>query len=112
MAQARRKTRTARPRPKTPARVTKRKRKRARNQGHDAELIGLGLIAIGIFLSCVLWFGLNGGPVPGAVRSVLGWAAFVVPVVLVPIGALMVTRSSLVAVGPFKLGLSVTVVGL
>ncbi len=112
MAQARRTTRTARPRPKTPARVTKRKRKRARNRGHDAELIGLGLIASGIFLACVLWFGLNGGPVPGALRSVLGWAAFVAPVVLVPVGALMVTRSSLVAVGPFRLGLSVTVVGL
>ena len=34
------------------------------------------------------------------------------PVVLIPLGGLMVTRSSLVAVSPFKLGLSVTVVGL
>jgi S-DNA-T family DNA segregation ATPase FtsK/SpoIIIE len=112
MAEARRKTRTARPRPKVPARVRKRKRKRARNQSHDIELIGLGLIAIGIFFSCVLWFGLSGGPVTGASRSLLGWAAYLLPLALLPIGALMLMRSSLVAVGPFKLGVSVAVVGL
>ncbi len=112
MAQARRKTRTARPRPKTPARVTKRKRKRARNQSHDIELIGLGLIAIGIFFSCVLWFGLNGGPVTSGARSVLGWAAYLLPVALLPIGVLLITRSSLVEVGPFRLGVGVALVGL
>jgi DNA segregation ATPase FtsK/SpoIIIE, S-DNA-T family len=112
MAQARRKTRTARPRPKTPARVTKRKRKRARNHSHDIELIGLGLIAIGIFFSCVLWFGLNGGPVASGARSLLGWAAYLLPVALVPVGILLVTRSSLVEVSPFKLGLGIVLVGL
>ena len=30
----------------------------ARSAHHDAELIGLGLIAVGVFLACVLWFGL------------------------------------------------------
>ncbi len=112
MAQARRKSRTARPRPKTPARVTKRKRKRARNNSHDIELIGLGLIAIGIFFSCVLWFGLNGGPVTSGARSLLGWAAYLLPVALLPVGVLLITRSSLVEMGPFKLGLGVALVGL
>ncbi len=112
MAQARRKTRTARPRPKTPARVTKRKRKRARNRSHDIELLGLGLIAIGIFFSCVLWFGLNGGPVTSAARSLLGWAAYLLPVALLPIGVLLITRSSLVEVSPFKVGVSVALVGV
>jgi DNA segregation ATPase FtsK/SpoIIIE, S-DNA-T family len=110
MAQARRSTRPARARPKTPARVKKRRRKRTR--GHNAEFVGLGLLAVGAFLACVLWFGLSGGPVPDAVTSVIGWAAYVAPVVLIPLGGLMVTRSSLVAVSPFKLGLSVTVVGM
>ncbi len=49
---------------------------------------------------------------PDAVTSVIGWAAYGAPVVLIPLGGLMVTRSSLVAVSPFKLGLSVTVVGM
>ncbi len=111
MAQARRSTSPAKPRPKTPARIKKRRRKRSRGH-HDAEVVGLGLVAVGAFLACVLWFGLSGGPVSGAVTSVVGWAAYVAPLVLIPLGALIVTRSALVAVSPFKLGLSVTVVGL
>jgi S-DNA-T family DNA segregation ATPase FtsK/SpoIIIE len=91
--------------------VKKRRRKRAHGH-HDAELAGLAAVAVGVFLGCVLWFGLSGGPVPGAARSSIGWAAFLLPVLLVPLGALMVTRSSLVSVGPFRLGLSVTAVGL
>jgi S-DNA-T family DNA segregation ATPase FtsK/SpoIIIE len=112
MAQARRRTRTARPRPKTPARVKKRRAKKARAKHHDAELIGLGLVAIGVFLACVLWFGLNGGPVPDAATSAIGWAAYVIPLVLLPLGALMVARSSLIDVSPFKVGLAVALVGL
>jgi DNA segregation ATPase FtsK/SpoIIIE, S-DNA-T family len=111
MAQARRSTRPVKPRPKTPARIKKRRRKRTHGH-HHAELIGLGLVSIGVFLACVLWFGLSGGPVPHAVDSVIGWAAYLAPVVLIPLGTLMVTRSALVAVSPFKLGLSVTIVGL
>jgi S-DNA-T family DNA segregation ATPase FtsK/SpoIIIE len=91
--------------------VKKRRRKRAKGH-HNAELVGLGLLGLGVFLACVLWFRLSGGPVPGAMTSVIGWAAYVAPVVLIPLGALMVTRSALVAVSPFKLGLSVTIVGL
>jgi len=91
--------------------VKKRKAKRTRGH-HDAELIGLGLASLGIFLACVLWFGLSGGPVPHAVTSAIGWAAYVAPLVLLPLGALMVARSSLVAVSPFRLGLGVTAVGL
>jgi hypothetical protein len=45
--------------------VKKRRRKRAHGH-HNAELVGLGLLAFGVFLICVLWFGLSGGPVPGA----------------------------------------------
>ena len=85
----------------------------ARSGHHDAELVGLGLIAVGVFLACVLWFGLTRRPGAGCARtSAIGWAAYLAPVVLIPLGGLIVTRSALVAVSPFKLGLSVTVVGL
>ncbi len=112
MAQARRSTRTAKPRGKAPARARPRARKRGRHKHHDAELIGLGLLGIGVFLACVLWFGLSGGLVPHAAIRALGWAAYGSPAVFCPLGALIVTRSALVAVRPFRLGLTVTVVGL
>ena len=113
-ARARRSTRPAKPRPKAPARAKARRpeTRRKRNTEHDAELIGLGFIAVGVFFAAVLWFGLSGGPVPDGAANVGGWAAYLLPVVLVPVGLLMVTRSSLVAVGPFKLGLGLTVAGL
>ncbi len=110
-ARARRRTRTARPRPKTPSRVKKRRAKRPRSAHHDAELIGLAFVAVGVFFAAVLWFGLSGGPVPDAAATASGWAAYLLPAVLVPVGLLIVTRSSLVAVGPFKLGLGLTIAG-
>jgi S-DNA-T family DNA segregation ATPase FtsK/SpoIIIE len=79
---------------------------------HDAELFGLALIAASIFLACVLWFGLSGGPIPGAAARAIGWAAYVAPIVFLPLGALIVFRSRLVGVRPFRLGLTVTIVGL
>ena len=113
-ARARRSTRTAprRPRPKTPSRVKKRRAKSARAQHHDAEIVGLGLAAVGVFFAATLWFGLNGGPIPDAASTVGGWGAYLLPVVLVPVGLLIVSRSQLMAVGPFKLGLGLTVIGL
>jgi S-DNA-T family DNA segregation ATPase FtsK/SpoIIIE len=103
--------RTVRPRPKTPARVKKRRRKRVRSH-HSAELVGLGLLAVGVFLACTLWFGLNGGPFARASTRAVGWAAYLAPLVFAPLGALIVTRSALVSVRPFRLGLSVAVLGL
>src|SRR5213595_3894796 len=87
------------------SRARKRRRKSARGH-HYPELVGLGLLAVGVFLACVLWFGLSGGPVARAVTAAFGWAAYVVPLVLVPLGALIVTRSALVSLRPFRLGLS------
>jgi S-DNA-T family DNA segregation ATPase FtsK/SpoIIIE len=106
--------RTVKPRPKMPARVKKRRRmrkSRPRNH-HHAELVGLGVLAAGVFLVCVLWVGLSGGPVPGAVTDAVGWAAYLAPLVLCPLGALIVARSELVAVRPFRLGLVVASLGL
>jgi S-DNA-T family DNA segregation ATPase FtsK/SpoIIIE len=93
------------------SRAKKRRRKGARGH-HDAELVGLGLLAFGAFLACVLWFGLSGGPVAHAAKFTVGWAAYLVPLVAIPLGALIVTRSELVSLRPFRFGLSVGVLGL
>jgi DNA segregation ATPase FtsK/SpoIIIE, S-DNA-T family len=109
-----RKKRGRRLSPKTPSRIKKRrgtKRARARTH-HYAELIGLGLAAIGVFLAAVLWFGFNGGPVGDLVQSAVGTAAYLAPLVLVPLGALMVTKSALIDVRPFRLGLTIALAGL
>ena len=55
----RRKRRTLKPR--VPARV-KRKKRGHKGHGHQhPELIGLGLVALGLFLGSVIWAGWNGG---------------------------------------------------
>src|SRR6059036_2755479 len=93
------------------SRARKRRRKRARSH-HHPELVGLGLLAAGVFLACVLWFGLSGGPVADAVTAAVGWAAYLAPLVAVPVGALIVTRSALVSLRPFRVGLVVGLTGL
>ncbi len=100
--------------PKTPSRV-KRRRATTRPRAaahHHPELVGLALAGIGVFLAAVLWFGFSGGPVAKLVRDGIGAAAYLAPLLLVPVGALVVTRSALVDVRPFRLGLAVAVLGL
>jgi S-DNA-T family DNA segregation ATPase FtsK/SpoIIIE len=109
-----RKRRTTKLRPKTPSRV---RRRRGRKRAHQhPELIGLGLAAVGLFLGSVLYLGWSGGVVGEAVtngiRAVIGEAVYVAPVALVGVGALMLGRSALVDLRPFKTGLAVFAVGL
>ncbi|HEX3807386.1 MAG TPA: DNA translocase FtsK [Gaiellaceae bacterium] len=87
-------------------------RKTTRAAHHHPELIGLGLAGLGVFLAAVLWFGFNGGPVAHLVKSGVGAAAYLAPVVLVPLGALIVAKSALIDVRPFRLGLGVALAGL
>ncbi len=98
--------------PKTPSRVKQRRRKRASRAHHHPELIGLGLAGLGVFLAAVLWFGFSGGPVAHLVRSGVGAAGYLAPVVLCPLGALIVAQSALVDMRPFRLGLGVALLGL
>jgi S-DNA-T family DNA segregation ATPase FtsK/SpoIIIE len=103
--------------PKTPSRVRKRsaKKRRAKSQGpahHHPELVGLGLAGLGVFLAAILWFGFNGGPVAHLVEGAIGTAAYLTPVILVPLGAMIVAKSSLMDVRPFRLGLGVALTGL
>src|SRR3712207_374764 len=103
-------------RSKTPSRVKRAKTKRRpRGTGHP-ELVGLGLLAVGLFLSTVLLFGWDGGVVgeklDGWLETGIGGARVVLPVVLVGVGALMVARSSLIDLRPFRTGLAVFSLGL
>jgi DNA segregation ATPase FtsK/SpoIIIE, S-DNA-T family len=112
----RRKKRTLKPR--VPSRVKKRTRKVKRRAGGEQhlELIGLGLIALGIFLASVLYLGWSGGMVGGGIVdgfiAIIGSAAYVAPIACLAVGGLMVARSSLVDVRPFRTGLIVTSFGL
>jgi S-DNA-T family DNA segregation ATPase FtsK/SpoIIIE len=104
-------------RPKLPSRVRKTRTKRgARPRGQHPELWGLGAVALGLYLGAVLYFGWNGGYVGGwlgnGLDTLIGDAKYAVPVVLVVVGALMVTRSALVDVRPFRTGLAVLGCGL
>ena len=105
-----------------PARAAKtRKRKppaRARRSGlrgalpvleqHHVDLIGLGLVAAGVFLTFPLYLGWDGGTVGEAVADALALLAGVVglaaPVALVATGALLVLRPVLPAVRPLRAG--------
>ena len=110
-----RKKRPSKLRSKSPSRVRRRKRGNAARSHHYAELIGLGLIAFGLFLATVLYGGWASGHVGGrvadALESFVGSAVYVLPVSFACVGALMLVRSGLVEVRPFRLGLGVTSLG-
>jgi S-DNA-T family DNA segregation ATPase FtsK/SpoIIIE len=110
----RRKKRTLKPR--MPARVKRKKRRRGGRGHQHPELAGLLLVAFGIFLASVLYAGWSGGVVGGAlsdgVRGALGSAAYAAPLACLVLGGLMVTRSELVDLRPFRTGLLVLTLGL
>ncbi len=105
-------------RSRTPSRVKKRTKKgRARSHAHQhPELVGLGMVAIGLFLASLLYLGWDGGPVGGTLvdwlDSAIGGASYAAPVVLACVGGLMLFRSALVDVRPFRTGLVVWLGGL
>jgi DNA segregation ATPase FtsK/SpoIIIE, S-DNA-T family len=109
------KKRSRKLRPKTPSRVKRRRRKSRGAQQHP-ELVGLGLAAFGVFLATVVYAGWNGGYVGGALadglRAVVGEATYAVPVVLAGVGGLMLGRSALVEVRPFRTGILVGALGI
>jgi hypothetical protein len=73
------------------------------------DLIGLGLVAVGVFLAFPLYAGWEGGEAGQAIVDGLTWAigrvAWATPVALVAAGALLVMRPALPAgVRPFRAG--------
>jgi S-DNA-T family DNA segregation ATPase FtsK/SpoIIIE len=115
----RRKKRTLRSR--VPARVKTRVQKRSRtrskrSRGQHAELAGLALLAAGIFLATLLYLGWQGGyvgvRVTDALDALVGVAAYGLPVVFAVVGALMLARSELVELNPFRTGLAALAFGV
>ena len=74
------------------------------------------MVAVGFFLATLLWFGWDGGTVgesiARALDGALGAAAYALPLVLIVVGALMLVRSKLVDLKPFRTGLVVGAFGL
>ena len=64
------KKRPSRVRPKSPARVRKKKRARRKGARGNRDLLGLGLLAAGLFLAVVTWLEGNGGIVETLHRHV------------------------------------------
>jgi DNA segregation ATPase FtsK/SpoIIIE, S-DNA-T family len=94
---------------------TRRTKKRAKSQ-HENELLGLGLAALGLVLCAILYLGLDGGAVGSwladALDALIGGAALGLPVALLAAGGLLLARSDLLDVRPFRLGVAVGFLGL
>ncbi len=75
---------------------------------HQLDILGLGLVAVAVFLVFPLWLGWDAGAAgeatTNALRRVVGEVAYAVPVVLAAIGALVVLRPVLPAVRPLRAG--------
>jgi S-DNA-T family DNA segregation ATPase FtsK/SpoIIIE len=103
--------------PRAPSRVRKKKRSAKKAQGHQhPELIGLVLAAIGVFLSTVLYLGWSGGfagaLAANGLEALIGAARAIFPVACLIVGGLMLARSKLVDMRPFRTGLAVFTAGL
>ena len=99
--------------PRQPAR----KRKRAKTRSHHhPELFGLGLLAAGLFLVSVLYLGWNGGVVGAAfahgVLAAIGATGYALPVGVIVYGSLLLVRSELIELRPFRRGLPIFFFGL
>jgi S-DNA-T family DNA segregation ATPase FtsK/SpoIIIE len=74
----------------------------------QVDLIGLGLIALGVFLATVLYFHWEGGKVGAGMadglRFAFGAVAYVVPVAVIAAGAILVLRPVLPTTRPFVPG--------
>jgi DNA segregation ATPase FtsK/SpoIIIE, S-DNA-T family len=72
------------------------------------DLIGLGMIAIAVYLACVLWIGWDGGPVGNSLKSGLadatGRVAYLVPLALAGFGIALVMRPLISAPGALNAG--------
>jgi S-DNA-T family DNA segregation ATPase FtsK/SpoIIIE len=72
------------------------------------DLIGLGLVAVGVFLAVPLYLGWDGGAAGHAAKDGLvyavGQVSYAVPVAVVAAGAILVLRPVLPSVRPFRSG--------
>src|SRR4051812_45654645 len=72
------------------------------------DLIGLGLVALGLFFAFLVYFGWDGGRAGSqaveGLRWLLGAGHYLVPVALLAAGAILMLRPVLPAVRPFRSG--------
>src|SRR5918998_201933 len=103
-------------RPRTPSRVKRRKRAAKQRSHHHPELVGLGLTAVGLFLATLVYLRWEGGrageSLVDGIWALVGDAGYLLPVALVVIGSMMLGRSSLVRVHPFRWGLGSVTLGI
>src|SRR5215211_3755200 len=96
-------------RPRTPSRVKRRKRPPRQRSHHHPELIGL-------FLATLVYLGWEGGrageSIVDGIWALVGDADYLLPVGLVVVGGLMLGRSQLVQVHPFRWGLGSVSLGV
>jgi S-DNA-T family DNA segregation ATPase FtsK/SpoIIIE len=112
-----RKKRPSKLRPRVPSRVRRRKRTKATHarSHHHPELAGLALAGFGVFLGTLLYGDWSAGHVGGrladGLETLVGAAVYLLPIACGVVGILMLVRSKLVDVRPFRLGLVVTALG-
>jgi S-DNA-T family DNA segregation ATPase FtsK/SpoIIIE len=80
------------------------------------DLIGLGLIAVAVYLGCVLYVGWDGGPVgdslKGALTDATGRVAYLVPIAVAVWGAGLMMRPMIKAPAAFNAGAILIVASL
>ncbi|MGK2955685.1 MAG: DNA translocase FtsK 4TM domain-containing protein [Solirubrobacterales bacterium] len=80
------------------------------------DLIGLGCVLLGIYLVFVLYFGWDGGRVGSGIRDglqyLIGLAAYVIPVALFSVGAILVFQPSMPSTRPLRTGAGFLLGGL
>ncbi len=93
---------------------TKREPVLGERQWRDA--IGLMLIALGVYLGGLVWFGWEGGELGSRVVQgtslLVGSATLAFPLIAFSIGFLIVARSELIDPGPFRAGLYILIPGI
>src|SRR3954470_17104321 len=87
-----------------------------RLEQHQLDLIGLGLVALAAYFTLVFYLGWDGGKVGEwmaiGFKYLFGGVAYLAPIVLFGIGALLVLRPLLPSVRPIKAGATCLLVGL
>ena len=103
-------------RPRTPSRVKRRRRTVKKRSHHHPELVGLVLCAVGLFLATLTYLGWQGGRAGGWIEdgiwALIGDAGYLLPTALIVVGGLMLGRSAIVELRPFRTGIVVTALGL
>src|SRR3954469_12203939 len=98
----------AKPRARTRPRAKRTSTKLPILEQRHLDLIGLGLVALSVFLAFVLYGGWQGGRAGEGMVDALGWLVgrvrYVVPLGIMAAGAILVLRPVLPAVRPFRSG--------